>query len=426
MSNQQEFTVNSQDYATTKVPESATTGGLSIGMINGSLAFSVPGLITGVEVGNALGLLHSIHAFLIGGLILSILGAFTGIVGAKNRYTSCITLKFVFGEYGAALISTLFVFALLGWYSVNLDLFSTSLQQLSKQTIDVELSLSLVEALIGVLITIATIWGFNLIEKLSNYLVPIMVMVLFYMLYQSISFDFVIAEPTQSTPMSFGEAVSIIVGSFIVSVVLMPDFSRFAKTSRDAITASFLPFLGISSFVYVISAIAGVAVSNDDILSIMLMLGLGYLAFFLLISASFITNVVNLYSAALGANAINMKWKKRNLVIVLGIAGTVVASFNLLDNFTDFLFSLSIVFTPVAAIYVVDYFFVRNQVAYQPHELERGNKVNIIALTAWGFGILSSLSVNQGFFTLTSIEVFDAIIISSAIYYLLVHRFKTR
>ncbi|GEA02470.1 hypothetical protein KUL17_13670 [Alteromonas sp. KUL17] len=85
MADSKEHSKNSfEDYTTCKVPESATVGGLSIGLINGSLAFSVPGLITGVEVGNALGFTLSFYAFLIGGLILSLMGALAGIVGEKT------------------------------------------------------------------------------------------------------------------------------------------------------------------------------------------------------------------------------------------------------------------------------------------------------------------------------------------------------
>lgn len=359
MADSKEHSKNSfEDYTTCKVPESATVGGLSIGLINGSLAFSVPGLITGVEVGNALGFTLSFYAFLIGGLILSLMGALAGIVGEKNRYTSCVTLKYVFGEHGANFISLLFIFSLLGWYGVNLDLFSTSLQQLACQLFNYSPPLWSIELVIGLVITSSTILGFTLIEKASLFLVPIMILVLLYLLYQGMTYTLSGSTvATDFTGLRFGESVSIVVGSFIVSVVLMPDFSRFARSSKDAITASFLPFLGISSFVYSVSGFIGTAVASNDILAIMITLGLGSAAFFLLISASFITNVINLYSAALGANAIRTNLRKDKLIIVLGILGTVVASFNLLDNFTDFLFSLSIVFTPVVAIYVVDFLF---------------------------------------------------------------------
>ncbi|MBW8189849.1 cytosine permease [Neiella marina] len=389
-------------------------------MINGGLAFAVPGLITGLELGTALGFEQSLYAFLVGGLLLSVLGFVTGLVGMHNRFASCMTMKFVFGRYGSNLISLLFVVALLGWYGVNIDLFSDVSQQLSLRLFDASPSIMTLEIILGVVITLTTIWGFKLIEKVANLFVPLLALVVVYMLVQSLNFqaDGAVAAPVQHS-LGFGEAVSIVVGSFIVSVVLMPDFTRFAKNTRDTAVASFLPFLGLSSFVYIASALAGLAVSDSDVLTVMLTLGLGGVAFFLLIVSSWVTNVVNLYSVGLGLNAINTRLREWKIIVVAGVLGTLFASFNLLDRFTDFLFGLSVVFTPVAAIYVVDFFVIRKQRRYQLDELHQSPAMNWPALMAWGLGIGASLLSNQGHIWLTGIEACDALLVTTPAYWLL-------
>ncbi|WP_144206886.1 cytosine permease [Shewanella donghaensis] len=409
------------DYATRPVPADKTVGGVRIGMINGGLAFAVPGLITGLELGGALGLKQSIYAFIIGGIILSILGTVTGIVGMHNRLTSCMTMKFVFGRKGANLLSLAFVLSLLGWYGVNINLFSEVSQALFQQLFSINIPLWGLEISAGILITLTTIWGFKLIEKVSSLFVPVLFILVAYMLYKSVGY--VIPADTVTSfdtiELSFGEAVSAVVGSFIVSVVLMPDFTRFAKNTNDTVIASFLPFLILNTFVYIAAAMAGIAVQQSDILAVMLTLGLGTAAFILLIMSSWVTNVVNLYSAALGFNAINVKWTEWKVIVIAGVLGTVIASFNLLANFTDFLFSLSIIFTPVAAIYVVDFFLIRKQQIYQLSELHRVASVNYLAVIAWAVGIGTSLLANNGLITLTSIEVCDAILVTVPTYYLL-------
>ncbi|MFS1422481.1 cytosine permease [Shewanella sp. 10N.286.48.B5] len=416
------------DYATRPVPQDKTVGGVRIGMINGGLAFAVPGLITGLELGGALGLSQSIYAFIIGGIILSVLGTVTGLVGMHNRLTSCMTMKFVFGRKGANLLSLAFVLSLLGWYGVNINLFSEVSQALFQQLFTVTVPLWLLEVSAGMLITLTTIWGFKLIEKLSSLFVPILFMLVAYMLYKSVGYVIAPDAVTQfnSIELTFGEAVSAVVGSFIVSVVLMPDFSRFAKTTNDTIIASFLPFLVLNSFVYIAAAMAGIAVQQSDILAVMLTLGIGTLAFILLIMSSWVTNVVNLYSAALGFNAINISWKEWKIIVVSGVLGTIIASFNLLANFTDFLFSLSIIFTPVAAIYVVDFFIVRNKQSYLLSELSQVAAVNYLAVIAWAVGIATSMLTNHGLITITGIEVCDAILVTAPTYYLLMQAFAKK
>ena len=417
-----------EDYATCCVPEHKTVGGVRIGLINGGLAFAVPGLITGIEIGGALGLQQSIYAFLLGGIILSILGTVTGLVGMHNRLTSCMTMKFVFGDFGANLLSFAFVVSLLGWYGVNIDLFSEVTQQLFLKTTALDVPIGLLEIIIGLLITLTTIWGFRLLEKVSRVLVPILFLLVIYMLYQSLGYtatsEATLAATASGVSLSFGEAVSAVVGSFIVSVVLMPDFTRFSINTKATVISSFLPFLGLSTFVYIASAIAGLAVVNNDILAVMLALGLGSLAFILLIGSSWVTNVVNLYSAALGLNAIYPKFQEWKLIVFAGIFGTIAASLNLLDSFTTFLFSLSIIFTPVAAIYVIDFFMIRKKQVYDLKTLATIEKINWQAVIAWGAGIAVSLLSNQHWITFTHIEVFDAIIITSLVYYLLMRFYK--
>lgn len=413
-------TTSLNDYATTPVPQSETVNGIGIGMINGGLAFAVPGLITGIQLGDALGLKQSIFAFLLGGFALAVLGTVTGLVGMHNRFSSCMTIKFVFGTSGANVINLAFVLSLLGWYGINVDLFSQVSQQLLLNYTEVTAQAWQLEVLFGLSITAITIWGFKTIERITNLLVPILFAIVMYLLVRSFGYADVSPTPELvSASLSFGEGVSAVVGSFIVSVVLMPDFSRYAAKPIDTVYASFLPFLLINSFVYVVAAFAGIVVADSDILSVMLVLGLGGLAFFLLLISCCVTNVINLYSCGLGIIAIFPKCKEWQCIVAAGLLGTVVASFNLLDNFTNFLFGLSIIFTPVAAIYVVDFFIVRRGEKYTLQHLTRNERLNTQAIIAWMVGIATSMASNQGWITLTTIEVFDAVLLTLPTYYLL-------
>jgi len=406
-----------QDYTTTPVPQDKTVGGVGIGMINGNLAFAVPGLITGLEIGTSLGFENSLTAFILGGLILSILGFVTGLVGRYNRLTSYMTMKFVFGVKGANLISFAFVLSLLGWYGVNIDLFSEVSLSLLKQEFNYSPSIWLLEICLGILITCTTIWGFKLLELVSNVFVPILALILVYMLYQTLTWQ---APITNSNfipyELTFGEAVSAVVGSFIVSVVLMPDFTRFARTGRDTAISSVLPFLVLSSFVYIVSAMTGLLLMESNVLNVMLTLGLGMFAFALLIISSWVTNVINLYSIGLGLSSIYIKTSGTKLVIVAGVLGTAASTLNILNSFTDFLFSLAIIFTPVAAIYVIDFFIINKKRKYQIENLTNVSDFNLSALTAWLFGVIITYCSNQYDISFSGVEAIDAFAISSVIY----------
>ena len=365
-----------------------------------------------------MGFWESLAAFLVGGLILAFFGTVTALVGHANRLTSFLTIRHVFGVWGAKLVSFCFVLSLLGWYGVNLDLFALATNGLLVDYLGITFNTSAIEWGVSAVIVVTTLYGFQRMEKLSTWLVPIMGMVTLFLLIKSAmaietSGGLASVEPT----MGFGTAVSAVVGSFIVSIVLLPDLARFCRTKRDAWSASFIPFFLLSTFVYIAASLAANVFGSDDILALMVKVGLGLAAFVLLICSSWLTNVLNLYSASLGAAAVINGGKQKLLIIAMGVMGAVASSLNLLDSFSEFLFSLSIMFTPVAAIYCADFFILRRQAVYRAGDFIPA--FNICAIAAWITGILFSFTSAETGLFITPIEAIEALIISLASYLIL-------
>jgi len=401
-----------QDYATTRVPEDRTIGGLRIGMINGVLVFAVPGLVAGVQIGGALGLERGIRAFLIGGLFLSVVGTVVGIIGVRNRVSSYVLTQFVFGRMGANILNLAIAVALLGWYGVNMDLLSATLQHLGEQLFGYRPTGWLVEIAAGVLMTITAIYGFQLLEKLSSFIVPILFLLTAYLGIKSFyAFDGDLQRVVEgSYLMTDGEAVTAIVGGFIVSAVLMSDFTRFARKDTDAAIAAFLPFLLLSCVAYLAAAIAAIVLQESDVLVILLTMGLGVGALGLVFLSTWITNVVNLYSCSLSLASVVRGRKQWHLTIVAGVFATLAAMLNILENYTSFLFGLSIIFAPIGGIFIVDFYLLRARQPYPLESLESDKATRIVALVAWGTGTGVAVLSSQGVLTLTGFEVADALL----------------
>lgn len=422
MSNSKSDSITEQleGFATTVVPTSVSVSGLRIGLVNGALAFAVPGLITGLEIGGALGFQQSLVAFAAGGALLTVLGIITGLVGYKNRLTSCMTINCVFGNTGASLINLLIALSLLGWYGVNMDLFSAVVNQLLQNWLQVSGNVAVIEITTGIAITGVALFGFGLMQRLSSWLVPVMILLIFY-LAANLG-DFTIDSPPLANvaTLSMSEAISVVVGSFIVGVVLMPDFTRFAADSKGVVVASALPFFALASFVYVVSAAAGLLVRSADAIEVLLLLGLGSMAFALIVVSAFLTNVVNLYSAGLSINAVFRRAKNWQIVFFAGLLGTVLASLNILERFTDFLFSLAIIFAPIAGVYVVDYFVVRKMQNYalaESHSSMRSK--HWLAVVSWLAGLGISLLAQAGTLSLSGLASIDGLFSAMALYALL-------
>lgn len=405
-----------QDYPTSPVPEHRTVSGLRIGLILGVLAFAVPGLVAGAEIGGALGLRRSFIAFPLAGLLLVAVGTAVGIIGVYNRLSSYVLIQCLFGRFGANLLCLAIALSMLGWYGVNMDLLSAALQHLLGQLFDWLPAAWAIEVAAGVVMTVTAIFGFAMLNRLSAFIAPLLLLLTLLLGAKGLadfSGDWASTLP-QAPALRSGQAITAVVGGLIVTAVLMQDFTRFARRPRDAATATALPCFAFSSLAYLCAAVAAIAVSEDDILLVMLALGLGLGAVGLVSLSTWVTNVINLYSCALSLSTVFPGRPFWQITVVSGVLGTVAALLNLLDNFTTFLIGLSIIFAPIGGIFIADFYLLRR---LRPYSLDLlGGRPNWAALTAWALGAGMAFASAQTGTRLTGIEVVDSLLVASLSY----------
>ena len=161
--------------------------------------------------------------------------------------------------------------------------------------------------------------------------------------------------------------------------------------------------------------LAAAALANDDMLDIMLVMGLGWAAFAIVIAGSWVLNSLNLYSTVLSVEATLPRFNNRLLVAVLGALGTAAAFLNILDYFLTFLFYLAIVFVPVAGVIAADYVVVRRS-AYHADRVALQRPFAPLAITAWAAGALAALLGAEGFVSLSGIAAVDAMVVAATVY----------
>ena len=409
-----------EDYATEPVPDGLSVSGLRIAMINVALAFSLPGLVTGVEIGVAKGLEHSLIAFLLGGLIITVVAVLTGIIGIRNRLSSYMILRYPFGLQGSKLINLCLSLSMFGWFGVNVYLFSQAADGLWQSLFDSQLPEWMFIIMGGSLMTMAALFGFKSLQKISVFVVPVQLLIIVQLLNAVVadtSFMQLFTVPA-AQDISMGEAISAVVGSFIVGAVVMPDLTRYGSHWRDAVTASFLPFFIVASFVYLVAAVTALATQQQDVLALMLAVGLGVMAFVLVIFSSLITNAINLYGCSLSFTAIFPKLDEWKVVLGSGVIGTLIAHLGIFEHFIDFIFSLGVIFTPIASIYVIDYFVIHKGY-YDLSRLHEKTGVSYLAITAWLCGVVTGYAANNEVIKLTQIPSCDALLVSAVVYVLL-------
>ena len=413
----------SEEYAASRVPDDRTVGGFRIGMVVGVMAFGVGPLIVGGQVAGAVGLYNALIAFLAGGVILSILAALVGYVGVRNRVSSYVLTKSVFGTRSAVFLNLAIAVSLLGWYGISMDIMSATIQRLSDVLFGYQSVAWPIEIVAGVVMVGTTIYGFSLLERLSVVVAPVLALITVYIGVNG----YLNWDPQQQfiagqESMTGGEAVTAVTGVFIMTAALMSDFTRFGRNGRDAVSASVVPFTGFASVSYTCGALAAVALQNTDALANMLALGLGVLALSMVLLSSWIINVINIYSASLSAGSLFVKTPQWLLVVVAGVLGTVAALFNLLEGILAFLFALSAVFGPIGGIFIADFFVLRRCRPYELDFSDDARSFNWYALVAWITGTGVAIASNQLGLGLVGIEVVDATLVTILVYLLIAWR----
>ena len=407
-----------EDYATSPVPPHIRVNAYRIALINCGLALSLTGLILGVELGANLGLARSTVAFVTGGIVLAFIAAITGYVGVKVRMSSYMIIRYAFGSRGSNIVNLCMAVSLFGWFGVNASLFAQAAAELWTTLTGIALPEWLFTVAGGVLMTAGAALGFRSLQFLSVLLVPVQLLVLLWLVQITLT-GTGFAELLQVEPaggITIGDAVSAVIGSWIVGAVNQPDLTRYGKTFADSAIAAAIPFFIAGSFIYVVAAMAGLWSGQSDLLPVMITLGMGAAAFVFVLFSSWITNAMNLYGCSLSINAVFRKLREWHIAVASGVFGTALALAGILDHFVDFVFSLGVLFTPVAGIYVVDYFCFRRDL-YLSGNTDVERAVSVPAFVAWIAGIGVAVAAGKGWFTLTGTAAIDSLLVTSLLFW---------
>jgi cytosine permease len=381
------------------------------------VSFSLPTFIAGIEVSSGVAPDLALAAILGGALVIFLIGWLMGSIGARTGFNSYLLVRLAFGDAGARIVNLAFSISLLGWFGINLNLFGLAIAGLSKELFGVIPPELLVTIVASLLITVTTIIGFRAINLVSTLMIPVLAFVALALLVTATSQTAPVVAASQGE-MSLGDGISAIVGSIVIGSIIMPDITRFLRTSGGALLTSGTSYMIAQPFVMWVAASAAMVLGTEDIISIMLTLGLGLGAFMIIIAGSWVLNALNLYSAVLGVTASFPTLSARTVTVVLGVIGVTAGLMNILDSFVTFLFYLSVVFIPVAGVIIVDHFIARPE-TYRVREVADNQSLNRWGLLAWFMGAAIALAASEGFIgSVTRVAALDAMLTAAVLYWI--------
>ena len=350
----QEMKKTDPDYSLSPVPAGARRSFLTMFMIMLGFTFFSASMWTGQTLGLSLDLAGFWKALLLGGVILGAYTGALGYVGAKTGLSLDLLAQHSFGAKGSYLPSALISFTQIGWFGVGVAMFAIPVAKLVAP--DSAWVPYVLVAAAGVCMTASAFFGIRAMTVVSYISVPLIaVLGIAAMVIAVRNGDMSLAEKfAEHQGMSVVAGAGLVIGSFVSGGTATPNFTRFAKSAKQAVIVTVIAFFLGNSLMFCFGAVSGVYVGGNDIFEVMIALNLTVFAILVLGLNIWTTNDNALYSAGLGLSNIT-KIKKSPMVLISGVLGTVTAIW-LYDNFVGWLNILNCTLPPVGAILVLGYF----------------------------------------------------------------------
>ncbi len=409
-------------YANEPLPGHLTVPGWRIAVIVSSFAVALPAFLNGSETGLALGFWNAVLVGVAAGLILSVCGALTSIISVRTRLTTYLLVQRSFGRLGAALVNIVIAIVLFGWFGVNVSFFGSAMVAAAKQIYGIDGHFTAYVVAGSILMTVSTVFGFKTLDKLATITVPLLGIVLLAVCVMALRRHGLVlhASAHPPEPMSFGIALSALVGGNMATVATMPDLSRYIHTTKGAISSMALSFPLATPIMMIASALPGLATGQTDIMALVVGLGFGVPALAALVLSTWVINASNLYSAGLSLSATFPKVRSWMFILIGGVAGTAFALAGIIDAFIPFLLFLGVIIPPIAAIYVIDSFTLFRD-ADAAASIAHLPAMRWPAVGTWIGSVAIVLAASHAGLTLTGVPMFDATIVA-ALGYAIVRR----
>ena len=397
-----EFEKNSADNPVTALSKQQKRNAGPLLALAFGWGFLVTGLFTGGLLGNGLPFWPDIIlASFLGNLVNFIIGAFVGYIGYKTACNSGILYRYVYGNAGAYIPVVFISILLIGWQGIVVGAFgatwTTALHpELPVSEIFSSTTFYIAAVFAGILYTATTYFGVKGLEKVSIPSVAVLVFVGLYAIYLNIqqagglsNFQALSAELAAKNPLTMVQAINLVIGSWIVGAVVMPEYTRFAKKTWVAIAIPFIVLIFAQWFLQIVGALGGI-VSGDFMFTTYLMdqgMIIAWVGIIGMSLALWTTGDANLYLPVIQTSSI-FKRPQHVTTVICGTLGTILG-LGLYQNFMEWINLLASIVPPLIGPVIVEYYFVNREKFHTGH-LDNISKWNPAAFIAYILGAAST------------------------------------
>ena len=321
-------------------------------------AVSIAEIITGALLA-PLGLEQGMAAILLGHLIGAAILFPAGYIGARSGLSASRSVRISFGTYGSYAFSVLNVLQLVGWTAIMIVSGAKALDGVTEVLWHMQ-SEALGCLLIGGLICLWLLFGIKGLARVNIAIITVLfaaTAVLGVVVFGHIG----AVLPTTAESITFGEAVELNVVMGLSWLPLIADYTRYLRHQGMGTLGSVSGYICGSVFMFSIGLGAAIYAGTSDISSILLAVGMGMTALFIVVLSTVTTTFLDAFSAGVSLANLYEGLSEKWAAIVIAVIGTVMAIFISMDQYENFLYFIGAVFAPLFAILFVDYYILGRQ-----------------------------------------------------------------
>ena len=315
------------------------------------VAISVSEIEAGIQIATAAPLNSIWIPLILGHIIGGILLYFVGLIGARLRVNAMESIKPTFGNSGSRFFAALNVMQLIAWVAV-LNAQGT----LALMGLDIGISFALTSVILAILVAIWVFIGLQRTSKITSIIMAILTILLVILSVRLLGLNgYHLIPAKNSASLTFWNIFEISIAMPISWLPVISDYTKDAESPKKATALSAIAYTVASLWMYFIG-IEIVSIGTADISQAILLSGLGVQGVFILVLSTVTTNFLATNSAGESAKAIFNRIDPKIAGVIVSMLSAVLAISGIMDHYISFLYLISSVFAPMAAVLVVSFY----------------------------------------------------------------------
>ena len=358
----------------------------------GNLSVSLLVIVIGALLVPALSLRDALLAIVVGAVAGNVLLGLAAMIGADARVPGMVLLRAPLGRRGSYAPSMLNVAQNIGWSTFELIIIATAAAALSEHLFGFRgkwlwtLVFGVLSWALGMLGPIGFVRRY--LRKFASYALIVSMAYLTYWAISKSHLHAFWARPGKGGFPSFGQAVDLVIGSVVSWTPLAADYTRFARSRRDAFYGAavgyFIPTIWCIGLGILIVLARGVADAQALPAAVAAAGGIAFVALVAITIDESEKAFADIYSTAVSIQNLFPRVSQRLLITLVSAVATAIALVLNLGNYQDFLYLLGSFFVPLFGVLLADWLLAGAH--FTPEQIFEGPRYRHEQLLAWGIG----------------------------------------